>query len=244
MLLVRYLRGDEELGFEQFTLTAPTPLCTVPGVPAPRAQVSENKLWVYFDRGHLVFNGTTGQIEDYVVDGVPLLHPDPEGEIGPAVALYRAPLDNDMNLRRNWEQLGLDRAGFYIKKPGTVAKMYMVTDNGVEITADYVLAGPRVPWLGSFRLTYTVYRTGKVRLDVLCLRPNRRRGTCLVTVWCWKCRLPLIRCDITAWDRIPICRIIICIAIPVFLRQQWRRCMRTISNPRRAAPERIPAGRR
>ena len=174
VLLVRYLRGEEELGFEQFTLTAPTPLCTVPGVPAPRAQVSENKLWVYFDRGHLVFNGTTGQIEDYVVDGVPLLHPDPEGEIGPAVALYRAPLDNDMNLRRNWEQLGLDRAGFYIKKPGTVAKMYMVTDNGVEITADYVLAGPRVPWLGSFRLTYTVYRTGKVRLDVLCLRPNRR----------------------------------------------------------------------
>ena len=52
--------------------------------------------------------------------------------------------------------------------------MYMVTDNEVEITADYVLAGPRVPWLGSFRLTYTVYRTGKVRLDVLCLRPNRR----------------------------------------------------------------------
>ena len=50
VLLVRYLRGDEELGFEQFTLTAPTPLCTVPGVPAPRAQVSENKLWVYFDR--------------------------------------------------------------------------------------------------------------------------------------------------------------------------------------------------
>ena len=174
VLLVRYLRGDEELGFEQFTLTAPTPLCTVPGVPAPMTQVSENKLWVYFDRGHLVFNGTTGQIEDYVVDGVPLLHPDPEGEIGPAVALYRAPLDNDMNLRRNWERLGLDRAGFYIKKPGTVAKMYMVTDNGVEITADYVLAGPRVPWLGSFRLTYTVYRTGKVRLDVLCLRPNRR----------------------------------------------------------------------
>lgn len=174
VLLVRYLRGDEELGFEQFTLTAPTPLCTVPGVPAPRAQVSENKLWVYFERGHLVFNGTTGQIEDYVVDGVPLLHPDPEGEVGPAVALYRAPLDNDMNLRRNWERLGLDRAGFYIKKPGAVAKMYMVTDNGVEITADYVLAGPRVPRLGSFRLTYTVYRTGKVRLDVLCLRPNRR----------------------------------------------------------------------
>ena len=168
------MRGEEELGFEQFTLTAPTPLCTVPGVPAPRAQVSENKLWVYFDRGHLVFNGTTGQIENYVVDGVPLLHPDPEGEIGPAVTLYRAPLDNDMNLRRNWERLGLDRASFYIKKPGTVAKMYMVTDNGVEITADYVLAGPRAPWLGSFRLTYTVYRTGKVRLDVLCLRPNRR----------------------------------------------------------------------
>ena len=29
VLLVRYLRGDEELGFEQFTLTAPTTLCTV-----------------------------------------------------------------------------------------------------------------------------------------------------------------------------------------------------------------------
>ena len=27
VLLVRYLRGEEELGFEQFTLTAPTPLC-------------------------------------------------------------------------------------------------------------------------------------------------------------------------------------------------------------------------
>ena len=34
------------------------------------------------------------------------------------------------------------------------------------------------------------------------------------------------------------------LATPVFLRQRWRRCMRTISNPRRAAPERIPAGRR
>lgn len=44
VLLVRYLRGDEELGFEQFTLTAPTPLFTVPGVPAPGAQVSEKQV--------------------------------------------------------------------------------------------------------------------------------------------------------------------------------------------------------
>ena len=177
------------------------------------------------------------------MDGVPLLHPDPEGEVGPAVALYRAPLDNDMNLRRNWERLGLDRAGFYIKKPGAVAKMYMVTDNGVEITADYVLAGPRVPWLGSFRL---IPCTAPARCAWMCCvcGPIGGCGTCLVTAWCWKCRLPLIRCDITAWDRIPICRIIICIATPVFLRQRWRRCMRTILNPRRAVPERIPAGRR
>ena len=244
VLLVRYLRGDEELGFEQFTLTAPTPLCTVPGVPAPRAQVSENKLWVYFDRGHLVFNGTTGQIEDYVVDGVPLLHPDPEGEIGPAVALYRAPLDNDMNLRRNWERLGLDRACFYIKKPGTVAKMYMVTDNGVEITADYVLAGRVCHGWAVFGLLIPCIAPARYAWMCCACGPIGGCSTCLVTVWCWKCRLPLIRCDITAWDRIPICRIIICIATPVFLRRRWRRCMRTISNPRRAAPERIPAGRR
>lgn len=174
VLLVRYLHQGEEVGFEQFTLTAPALPCTVPGLPAPRVQVSENKLWVYFDRGHLVFDGTTGQMEAYVVDGVPLLHPDPENQVGPAVSLYRAPLDNDMNLRRSWERLGLDRSAFYIKKPGTIGKMYTVADSHVEITGDYVLSTPRAKRLATFRLTYTVYHTGKVRLDVLCLSAAKK----------------------------------------------------------------------
>ena len=174
VLLVRYACQGREVGFEQFVLTVPALPCVAPGLSAPRVQISENKLWVYFDRGHLVFNATDGHMEEYVADGRALLHPDPEGEVGPAVSLYRAPLDNDMYLRKNWERLGLERAAVVLKKPGQAGKLYTVADNRVEITADYVLKAPGVPLLGSFRVTYTVYRTGKVRMDVICLHANRQ----------------------------------------------------------------------
>lgn len=244
VLLVRYLRGEEELGFEQFTLTAPTPLCTVPGVSAPGRRSAKTSCGCTLtgDTWSLTAPPAKSRIMWWTACRC-------------STRIRRARSDRQwLCIGRRWIMICICAAtgsgwvwtvpAFTSRSPAPLPKCIWSRTMGWRSRQTMCWPDRVCPGWAVFGLLIPC--TAPARCAWMCCvcGPIGGCGTCRATAWCWKCRLPLIRCDITAWDRIPICRIIICIATPVFLRQRWRRCMRTILNPRRAAPERIPAGRR
>lgn len=71
---------------------------------------SENGiLTVVYDNGNAVFDGTTGELTSYIVNGKELLNPDASEGKGINLNLYRALIDNDAKTRDKWAQGGLNK---------------------------------------------------------------------------------------------------------------------------------------
>ncbi len=71
---------------------------------------SENGiLSVVFDNGKATFDGTTGELTSYVVNGKELLNTAPAENTGINLNLYRALIDNDARMRDKWAEGGLNK---------------------------------------------------------------------------------------------------------------------------------------
>ena len=71
---------------------------------------SENGiLTVVYDNGKAVFDGTTGELTSYVVNGKELLNTNATGSKGISLNLYRALIDNDARMRDKWAEGGLNK---------------------------------------------------------------------------------------------------------------------------------------
>lgn len=95
-----------------------------------------------FSGGYVVFSATTGFIREYVHGGRQMMNPNPINRFGQGsyLNLFRAPLDNDMNIKRQWEKAGYSS--------------YTVTPAQVEVSGG-----------GSARIAFTnLLRNGKKKL--------------------------------------------------------------------------------
>ncbi len=71
---------------------------------------SENGiLTVVYDNGKAVFDGTTGELTSYIVNGKELLNTSPCENMGINLNLYRALIDNDARMRDKWAEGGLNK---------------------------------------------------------------------------------------------------------------------------------------
>ncbi len=71
---------------------------------------SENGiLTVKYDNGKAVFDGTTGELTSYIVNGKELLNLNTSEGRGINLNLYRALIDNDARMREAWAEGGLDK---------------------------------------------------------------------------------------------------------------------------------------
>lgn len=166
VILFRYEEDGREIAFEQFELSAPEVQFVCPKISAPEWQISENRLFVYFNGGYLIYDADEGRIVKYVYGGKNLFNQAPMGDKGINVTLFRAPLDNDMYLKKNWLKNGLDREAFVTKKAGNVNNSFDIKGNALVITNTYVLKTPCAGKLGTFTLSYSVYKTGKILVNV------------------------------------------------------------------------------
>lgn len=105
-----YNENGDALATEQLTLLRAKKLVLTPEADqAISAREEDGRFTVRFDGGEAVFNTKTGRMERYVYQGKALLHPAPaSGETGFFPNIYRAPLDNDMYIRKSWEKCGYD----------------------------------------------------------------------------------------------------------------------------------------
>ena len=78
---------------------------------APVKLVQENGLIrAEFKNGAAVFSTATGYLKEYTVNGENRINPSPINRFGQGsyVNIFRAPLDNDMNIKKQWEKAGYD----------------------------------------------------------------------------------------------------------------------------------------
>lgn len=164
-------RYEEEDGFEiakeQFELSKATPMAVVASEQKLTVNPVENKLEIIFENGSAIFNKATGAIESYIYDGVQMFNQSPVNAYkGPGIELYRAPFDNDMNMRRNWDKMRLGSLLCSCKK-------CTVKENSNKIDISVVLEGNtpiRYFWddfVSKFVIDYTIYSDGRIRVKAV-----------------------------------------------------------------------------
>lgn len=165
VIIFEYYDGDFEVAREQIILSNKYSLKPIKNSNFNiKAENSENKLVVTFEKGELVYNKITGEFESYIYNGRQFINSIPLSQTkGFAPSLYRAPFDNDMYLRKGWEQKGLNNLAYSNKTP--VKNAYKVAYNTVIINADYKLSTSSLNNAGRFAVQYIVYPSGRIDID-------------------------------------------------------------------------------
>lgn len=126
---------------------------------------SENKLYITFDNGSMIFDKSTGFITSYIYKNHEMINSFPLGDFkGFAPAFYRAPLDNDRNICKYWHTMGLQNTS-------NICKGSNFTDNGdnVVITTNIKSLAKCILPVANTQIKYTIYPNGNILVDVNCL---------------------------------------------------------------------------
>ena len=149
-------RGHE-IAWAQFALpTAAAPVVTLPltAMPALTVTESEGQLEVVGEEFHLTFDRSTGTLTGWEYQDTPLL------VSGPALSVWRAPTDNDVQMAAEWRKASLDRL---ISRTVSV-DWKQPAPQTVTVTAQTVLAAVSHHPAFAVTSTYTVYGSGDVLL--------------------------------------------------------------------------------
>ena len=127
------------------------------GMPALDVEESEDTLEIMGEDFSVLFNTRDGELISWISAGTEMI------EIGPQVNLFRAPIDNDRNYRKEWEKLDLARLMTRIED----ISYEQVKDSVVRVSVTRVY-GPRVlPPILRATMTYTVFGDGAIRLNTV-----------------------------------------------------------------------------
>ncbi|MDD6727946.1 MAG: glycoside hydrolase family 2 TIM barrel-domain containing protein [Eubacteriales bacterium] len=133
-----------------------------------KAAQSENKLFVYFENGSLIFDKSTGFIQSYEVNGREHINQCPLSDFkGFGIQLYRAPLDNDRNINQKWIKQRLDSQINLTKGNG-----YKVNENSVELYSTIISKSPKSYRNAKVKAKYTVFANGEIKADFECVSSN------------------------------------------------------------------------
>lgn len=162
-----YFDGENEVASEQIIVKKDYNAQDISAVTAEadpfniETADSEGRVIVTFKNGSLRFNLRTGEMESYVYNSKELINQIPLGaNRGFSPSLYRAPIDNDMNLKFVWHKEGLQHISRAKKKC-----TYQKVGNTVVINASYRLKACAYPLSGSFKVKYTINQLGKMAVE-------------------------------------------------------------------------------
>lgn len=171
----RYYIGDFEVACEQHKTSLGTASYVdtiISRDKAPTVKNSESKLLIEFDGGHLIFNTDTGFFESYEKNSNEFINSAPFSSFtGIGAGIFRAPIDNDMNMKRQWYKLRLDTECFSLdckaKKP------YRIENNNVIIENSYIISTVAVKKLCKVKVLYTISNSGEIKVDMLVTKSKR-----------------------------------------------------------------------
>lgn len=150
-------RGHE-VAFAQFRLPVATPSGPVFNLhmaPPMHCEETDHHLAVHGAHFTLVFDKLYGVIDSWSYHGLPLLRK------GPQLQFWRAPLDNDRHIQREWRKAGLDRLTHRVDRCNVVAQEPGV----VKLVVQVRIAPPMLDKALVCQYNYTIYGTGDVVIE-------------------------------------------------------------------------------
>lgn len=163
-VIIKYFKDDIEIASEQIDVAKTYPKFDYPKSNAPVVNKSEKKLFIDIENGQIIFNTKTGAMESYIVNGNELVNSAPFGSLaGISVSVFRAPIDNDRNIKIVWNRLKLETEQFVLKKYNGCD----IVDNKAIINCDYnikTISGV----IARVSMTYKIAGSGVIDVDVKC----------------------------------------------------------------------------
>lgn len=164
-VVFEYFTGDFLIASEQIILSEGKLNADIKCDGKITVKPSENKLYITFDNGSMIFDKSTGFITSYIYKNYEMINSFPLGDFkGFAPAFYRAPLDNDRNICKYWHTMGLQNTS-------NICKGSNFTDNGgnVVITTNIKSIAKCILPVANTQIKYTIYPNGNILVDVNCL---------------------------------------------------------------------------
>lgn len=123
---------------------------------------SENGiLTVVYDNGKAIFDGLTGELTSYIVNGKELLNVNPSEGRGINLNLYRALIDNDARMRDKWVEGGLDKL-----KKSLEHFSASIEDGEIEIDVLYTMKHKRKAMYSWF-IKYVISSLGAMEIKTV-----------------------------------------------------------------------------
>lgn len=164
-VVFEYLAGDFLIASEQIILSEGKLSADINSDGKTTVKPSENKLFITFDNGSMIFDKSTGFITSYIYKNHEMINSFPLGDFkGFAPAFYRAPLDNDRNICKYWHTMGLQNTS-------NICKGSSFTDNGdnIVVTTNIKSIANCILPVANTQIKYTIYPNGNILVDVNCL---------------------------------------------------------------------------
>ena len=164
-VVFEYLAGDFLIASEQIILSEGKLSADINSGGKTTVKPSENKLYITFDNGSMIFDKSTGFITSYIYKNHEMINSFPLGDFkGFAPAFYRAPLDNDRNICKYWHTMGLQNTS-------NICKGSNFTDNGdnIVVTTNIKSLANCILPVANTQIKYTIYPNGNILVDVNCL---------------------------------------------------------------------------
>lgn len=164
-VVFEYLAGDFLIASEQIILSEGKLSADINSDGKTTVKPSENKLYITFDNGSMIFDKSTGFITSYIYKNHEMINSFPLGDFkGFAPAFYRAPLDNDRNICKYWHTMGLQNTS-------NICKGSSFTDNGnnIVVTTNIKSLAKCILPVANTQIKYTIYPNGNILVDVNCL---------------------------------------------------------------------------
>lgn len=163
-ILFKYFCGGFEVADEQHMASAVFDNKYDNASPAPDVKKSNAKLDIKFNGGNMVFDISTGEFVSYNIKGNALISTSfkdiTKGAFSSSV--FRAPIDNDMYLKKVWSRLNLENERAKLKTLRHYAK-----ENTYVIDAKYTLFSNKGKIM-DYRIIYTVFGDGTILVDAKC----------------------------------------------------------------------------
>lgn len=128
-----------------------------------RVKEDERSIYVSGDDFEYVFDRFKGNFESIKNNGVEMVAEAPK------VSIWRAPTDNDRNIKGKWRSLGYDKATAHVYGSGVVSK----TDKYVVIETRYALSAKIMEPILKGSNFFTVFADGEVSVE---MNANVREG--------------------------------------------------------------------
>ena len=151
-----WAKYGHEIAFEQFLLPIKEIKLTEPIKGILEVEENETNLYVRGSNFKIAFSKIFGSMDKFIYENIEVI------KEGPKLNFWRAPIDNDMYVIKDWKEK------YFLHKMQHITEEFswQLKENFVEINHFTHIAPPNQGWAVKAKYIYEIYADGKIKLKI------------------------------------------------------------------------------